>query len=406
MTRARRAAAGGQTLALFAIFAPLVLAFTALGLDAAQVFAERRNAQGAADLAALSGARLLHDGVTPTEQQAARDRALAVALANGYPAAQVTVTTPYAGDDERILVTIDSGVETFFMPILDLFVAGDYADVDVDARAVAYGGYEETEGGDYAIFALEGCPSLSKTVDISGSTSDFIGRVHSNSDIYIGGSSNDFLGPTTYTCGSPAFQNGGGGNTFDPAQSLAPNAPNPEPDPVALVRSDFTCTFTAPSSGMWDLASDGSWWVGGTKSSKTLRAGTYCSGTGSSDGIKLSDSDIRIEDVASAPGGVTFVGQAYIEISGSNFQLRPHEHDVLFVSYGTSDVAMKVAGSGGSWAGIIYAPQGTAEVSGSTNLTVSGSIVAKRVKLNGSVITVDGGSSGGGPGEQRIAITE
>jgi Flp pilus assembly protein TadG len=399
----------GQVLPLFAIVAAGMLAFMALGLDAAQAFVERRNAQGAADLASLSGARFLHDDATETEFAQAREAAWQVAEANGYPRARVTPIVPYEGDPERIEVNIDSEVNTFFAPVLTLFTGNDHSSMDVDARAVAYGGYEEAAGGGFAILALESCGSQEKSVDISGSSTDFIGRVHSNSDLYLSGSTLDFDGPASYSCGGSdyaAFHNGGGDNTFDPAHAFGSYAPSPEPDPIGLLRSDFTCTFNAPSSGMWDLSSNGAWWVGGNKDSKTLRAGTYCSRTGSSDGIKLGDSDIRIEDVASGPGGVTFVGQGYVEISGSDFQLRPHEHNILFFSYGTSDVAMKVSGSGGTWEGIIYAPRGTAEVSGSSNLAITGGIVAKRVKLNGSSLTIDGSSSGGGPGEPYYALTE
>ena len=396
----------GQTLPLFAIIAPIILASMALGLDAAQAFLERRDAQGAADLAALAGARLLHDGATATEQANARAKAVSVAVANGYPATQVTATTPYAGDDEKIRVVIDSGVSTFFAPVLDLLVGGSHATVNVDASAVAYGGYEETGGGEFAILALEGCPSSQKTLDFSGSTIDVTGRVHSNSDVYVSGSSNDFVGTTTHVCGSgyPSFHNGGGGNTFTPPAATAPA----EADPVAKARSYFTpCTYTAPSSGMWDLANNGSWWVGGTKSSKTLRPGIYCSGTGSSDGIKLSDSDIRVlTDIATGAEGVTFVASYSIEVSGSNFQLKPFKDNILFASYGTSDVAIKVAGSGGTWEGVMYAPNGTAEISGSSNLALQGGIVAKRVKLNGSSFSIDGSSDEGGPGDQVIALTE
>jgi hypothetical protein len=404
MTSHRTPRSIGQTLPLFAILLPGMLALMALGLDSAQLFLERRDAQGAADLAALAGVKYLDEvgGVTTTEQANARSAAIANGIANGYAASQVVPRTPVDGDATRIEVSIQSSVDMFFLPALDPIVPGDHSFMDVGARAVADSSRAAGSGGDFAVFALESCPSTQKTVDISGSTIDFIGRVHSNSDIYIAGSSNDFIGGTTHTCPSTSFQNGGGGNTFGPAPTKAPLAPAPEPDPVALARSDFTCTFTAPGSGMWDLSSNGIWWVGGSKSSKTLKPGTYCSRSGSSDGIKLGDSDIVVE----GQGGVTFVGQAYIEISGSNFRLRPHEREVLFVSYGTSDVAIKLSGSGGTWEGIVYAPRGTAEVSGSSNLGISGGIVATRVKLNGSSYSINGTAGQGAPGEQTIALKE
>src|SRR5687767_5531938 len=110
MTQTHRSRARGQALTLFTLVAPVMLAFMALGLDAAHAFLERRDAQGAADLAALAGARFLHDEVTPADQADARAAAVAVGVANGYAAAQVTATTPWGGDVDKIHVNIDSDV--------------------------------------------------------------------------------------------------------------------------------------------------------------------------------------------------------------------------------------------------------------------------------------------------------
>ena len=234
MTDKHRSGGGGQALTLFALVTPVILAFMALGLDAAHAFLERRDAQGAADLAALAGARFLHDDVTadrPGERarRSGRDRR----RERLRRPAQVTATTPYDGAIDKIRVNIDSDVSTFFMPILDLFAGGDHSTVNVDAHAVAYGGYTEGEGGGFAIFALESCPSLQKSVDISGSTSFYIGKVHSNSDVYISGSDLSITGPTTHSCGSgyPSFHDGGGGNTYDPAPTPRPDGPRSRAGP-------------------------------------------------------------------------------------------------------------------------------------------------------------------------------
>ena len=116
------------------------------------------------------------------------------------------------------------------------------------------------------------------------------------------------------------------------------------------------------------------------KGSKRLNPGVYCA-TGSNGILKLSDSDIR--------GTVTFVATSQVEISGSNFTLTAYLNNVLTFSQGTSDVALKLSGSGGTWSGIHYAPNGTAELSGGSNLTVAGGIVAQRVKLNGSSMSIN-----------------
>jgi hypothetical protein len=402
----RPARSAGQVLPLFAIVGAGMLAFMALGLDAAQAFVERRNAQGAADLASLAGARFL-----PDHPDQAKDAAVAVALANHYVIdREQDVHTPYDGDPERILVTIDSDVDTFFMPILGLFLGGDHSSIDVDARAVAYGGYEESGAGGFAMFALEGCAGGEKSIDISGADGSYVGLVHSNSDIYISGGGHVFSGATTSVCG---FHNGDESNTFDPPPATA----DPVVDPVAVTIADFVCDYpdTVDSinawsgqphthSGDWDLAQDGSWWVSGLKSSRTLKPGTYCS-----DGaIKLGDSDIGVQiDDVDGNQGVTFASRTQVEISGSNITLVAHELPdlpILFYSEG-SDLAIKVSGSGNQLEGIFYAPNGTAEISGQSAFNYTGGIIAWRVKFNGSNGTLSAFPSGGGGGHE-IALAE
>jgi hypothetical protein len=78
--------ARGQVLQLFVIFAPITLAFMGLGLDEARLFLERRDAQGAADLAALGAARELTITSDPddlaAEQGLATTKAIDIAAAN------------------------------------------------------------------------------------------------------------------------------------------------------------------------------------------------------------------------------------------------------------------------------------------------------------------------------------
>ena len=398
--RARVRESRGQTLTMFALFAPIVLAIMGLGLDGAQIFLERRNAQTAADLAALSGAVTLLE----SDAASAKAKAKATALANDYANTQVEAVSPYLGQTDRIAVTVTSSVRTHFLPVLGLLGLGDFTNVPISARAVAQTGLVGGTSGGFAIFALQTCPTTQKAVDFSGSTSVVTGDIHSNADVYFSGSSNTVEGATTYVagCGFPAYVNGGGGNTFEET----PTSTTIQPDPIALARTDFTCDFIAPSTGLWDLSNNGAWWVGGTKLSKTLRAGTYCA-RGTTDGsIKLGDSDIRIEDVVAGNGGVTFVAQYQIEISGSNFDLHPHEHGVLFAAYGNTETALKLAGSGGDWQGSMYAPNGTAEISGSSNLNIAGSIVGERVKISGSNFNINGNGGEGGAGPQQLALVE
>ena len=183
MTR-RRPRSRGQTLPLFAILAPLMLALMALGLDAAQLFLERRDAQGAADLAALAG--VVH---LPGDAPGARSAALANGSANGYPVSEISPVTPYAGDARRIEVTIHSKVDTFFLSVLDVLVPGDYATIDVSARAVARAEPGAVNEGDYVLYALQPCGSEKDFEGITwpGNENIIEGSVHSDSGIYISG---------------------------------------------------------------------------------------------------------------------------------------------------------------------------------------------------------------------------
>ena len=114
----------GQTLVFFVILLPGMLAFCALGLDAGNVYVERREMQAAADLAALAAARLLPNVATATA------KAQSIATANGY-ASTVTALTPYGGDATKIEVTITHPIDTFFLRLLGV------STMNVSARSVA-----------------------------------------------------------------------------------------------------------------------------------------------------------------------------------------------------------------------------------------------------------------------------
>ena len=126
---------------------------------------------------------------------------------------------------------------------------------------------------------------------------------------------------------------------------------------------------------MADLSIDGAWWVTGFKSSGQLRPGVYCA----PDGIKLSGFGVtgNVTLVTTGPNGS-------VDISGSGFTLTPYKKNVLVYSAKTGVDAIKIAGSGGSWKGYLYAPHGVLDFSGSGNLSFEGSIIAGSAKLQGS----------------------
>jgi hypothetical protein len=401
----RRPPARGQALPFFALALPVLMAFMALGVDAGNLYLERRAAQGVADLAALTGAKSLPNATN------AKNAAWSVAASNGYPNAQVTPTTPYLGANTKIEVTIRKDVDTFFMPVLSFFAPGDFSSQGIQARAVAIS--EPTVSGSYAVFALNSNCSGSEpalTIDWSGSSNYIDGSVHSQAGVLIGGSGNTVPAPHTFTYECPGQFTESGTNGGIPPENNPEACPgefvntpcleNRDP-PVSFPSGTFNsspnppCNWTA--AGDMDLSSGTSWWHNNTKDSKQLRAGKYCAPNGV---LKLSDSDIRTIDYLGRTG-VTFFARK-IDISGSGFILKPYDRNVLAYATSADPDALKFAGSNGTFTGLLYAPNGTVETSGSTNSTLTGGIVANRVKINGSSLGITGTIGASSAGYQQL----
>jgi hypothetical protein len=363
----------GQVLALFAVLLIGMMWLAALGIDGAQMMLRHREMQSTADLATLAGARSLAEGTTD-----ATSRACAVVIANGYTCpGQGVVTFPGA---LQIRVTITAPVDTFFLRVFGINTVTAAA----PARAM---GIPPVAGGGYAIFAgRSGCSSdPSLTLDWSGSTVNVIGAVHSDGGIKMGGSTNTITGPTTYVCAGQ-FDLSGSGNVFTPAPTTTTDQAYPHPpsgyDYNVPTSTDFPCTFSR--NGDWDLP-------GGA-----LAPGVYCQ-TSTSGTLKLG---------STASGNVTFISRGKIDISASSSVLTPHTKNVLMYAGGSGDSVIKVAGSNMNWAGYVYAPNGQIEYSGSTNNTLSGSIIGNRVKLNGSSLTIDASGLGGETLPAEIRLVE
>lgn len=111
----------GQTIVLIAVAIVGLVGFTALAIDGGNAFSDRRNAQNAADTAALSAAlaKVRNNDWNAIGQT--------IASSNGYDNDNVTnsvnlynppVDGPYAGNNEYIQVIIVSHVNTFFASIV------------------------------------------------------------------------------------------------------------------------------------------------------------------------------------------------------------------------------------------------------------------------------------------------
>ncbi len=123
----------GQAIVLIALAMVGLIGFTALSVDGGTAYINNRQAQNAADSAALSAALTIIRNPDLSEEgirQAAENMAINMAANNGYdisdPAVTVTTNWPpddtsaYAGNNEYVQVIIESQVETFFASVIGI----------------------------------------------------------------------------------------------------------------------------------------------------------------------------------------------------------------------------------------------------------------------------------------------
>lgn len=135
----------------------------------------------------------------------------------------------------------------------------------------------------------------------------------------------------------------------------------------------------------------GAWWVGGSSSSHQLNPGVYCAPSGT---INLS---------SQATGNVTFVASGDVTISAPSSALTPFYQSVLAFTTASGNNAINLSASSGTWSGLLYAPNGQAAVSGSSN-SYAGSIWADTVALSGSNWNLTGAA--GLAGSSKVALVE
>lgn len=342
----------GQVIPLLVVLFPVLVGMIGASADVSIIMMGRRAAQDAADLAALAGASQL-----PEAPNAARDYAIRFAgsngLRNGVNGTRVVATTPYAGDNAKILVTIDDSIPTSFMRLFG------FRGFRVTSRAVA-----KRLGRPYGVFAGGACGQNRSGIVWTGSQGQIAGNVHTNGNLRVAGSGHDFLGDVSYSCSLDAPQ-----ATF----RSPPTQRNAQTPPVSVSRSDLPCTYTFAANT--ELERAGAWWVGGAPTSRQLRPGVYCS----SGPLRLSGSGYS--------GNVTFVVNGGVAMTGSGHNFTPFRNDILIFDDAATSVAFH--GSGGRWGGYIYAPYAEVVFTGSGGFLLAGAIVSAAVTTHGSGWNID-----------------
>ena len=378
----------GVTLIIVAISMMLLMGLAAVAVDGSNLYRERGDTQNAADLAAYAAAYV---GCTGSGDPVVAGKAQAAA--NGFTHDGVNTIVTLAEEGGNWRATVDSTIDGFFSKILGADTLSTSATA-VASCTVVYG---------QVMFAGGVCGP--ETLKWSGSTNTINGDVHSNDGMIISGSVNTVNGATKATA---VIDVTGSGNTFNPPRQDGVPA---EAWSVTFESSDFLpggpveATVGSAYYHYWDGKIDTSvldsqgWWDPVTK---TLDTGVYVA----TDDIDLSDQFLNgTVTLVTAPDGSK---KGVINLSGSDHDLHPYYMGLLAFSdawYGSAVTpdchqvdGIKLSGSDNTWNGLMFAPRSGVELSGSTNVSLNGIVMAYHITVSGSnlqitsnIIETDGG---------------
>ncbi|MEX2552384.1 MAG: pilus assembly protein TadG-related protein [Actinomycetota bacterium] len=374
----------GSVLILVSLSMTVLVGFSALAIDLGFARQRRTQARSSADFAALAGAGVLKTGTIAEAEAAARD----FASRNGFSGEDAEVNIPpTSGSKSGVAGCVQVKPSEQFPTIFGrIFNVGT---ITVASGAVACS--SPGLGGPYAVFA--GSTTCASAVSFSGSNRTINGGVHSNNDMKITSSGTVINGAVDFLNGdAPA-----GNITFNPSTDNPTRLTSPLPYPEFFAIGDYAPggakALLAQSQGKYynagSLAIDEVWLTSINPLfllNKTIPPGLYYT-TGA---IHLNTSGIT-------GTGVTLVtSNGDVKLNGNNLTFTPWDPDGLLIfsnktqsSCSSGQAVIALDGNTHSWTGIMFAPNGPLDFSG-TNVVASlnGRLVAKVVSLSGSSQTI------------------
>ena len=365
----------GQMAFLLVLVLPVVFLFFALPLDAGIWYLDHRLAQNQVDAAALAAVIALPANPNATvDTWLTKNGAVAEDLCdpdvNGpFPQySHTVVTSDTSFDTVRVCVRRQS--PAFFAQLVGI----PY--VYVSAVSTASAAYEPAL---YSIFANHPCPDSDPNLVFSGSDDTVTGAMHSNCNLEFGGNNDSFDGFVTYVGN---FSPSDPSNTCNGGPCYPIGAGN-VPMPINYTYDDVRADCTETMVGDVAMESVEAYWQD-WPTKTLLEPGVYCNEFG-----KITLSGVNVT------GNVTFAANE-VSISGSDFNLTAlwsHPDDlipILVMGFCDCDQAIDASGSGGTWDGTMYAPNGQAKISGGSGLAIGGTIIADEIVISGSDITIVG----------------
>jgi Flp pilus assembly protein TadG len=383
---------------LLALFLVVLVGLVGLGVDGGSLYLHRRGMQNAADAAAFAGARLVGLGQTSTPVIRAEIDKYATKNYVDNPAVNVTAfytdntnthlgaITSAAGivpaNTTGVEVTTTQQAATFFLPVIG------FSNLRVSAVAGARTKLTGAPPKPYNFFAKRSTGlSTSNVIDWSGGGWTIDGIMHSNSDINMSGNNNIINGQVEDVSNSSTENS----KLKPPHQTLTPSTNNPAqstvlPDPLNKTLTDFQLTSDpnyhtiTPAGGTAHQSDFASFLSTGSDGKSYLQPGIYYVNGSINFALGLSKTDAS---------SVTFVATGSIAISSPTMNFTPYSQGVVFFANlgngtPTTTTGFNISGSNGSWSGIAYVPWSNAQVSGSGNTTIAGSVVADTIHVSGS----------------------
>ncbi|MEX2586785.1 MAG: Tad domain-containing protein [Actinomycetota bacterium] len=370
----------GSVAVMVAACLAVLLGFAAFAIDLGDARQHKAQAQNSADFAALAGAGVLKDGTTAGAVAAARD----YVGKNEFPSDAAQVNIPpaagsRAGDAKCAEVVATEDLSTTFARIFGIET------MTVNARAVACA--SPPLGAPYAVFA--GSTTCADAVSFSGANRAVNGGVHSNNDMKVVSNGTVINGIVTYLNGDAPEGNIEYNPSTDNPRRLDNVLPYPDDFDIDDYKPLGSKGLLATDLGQYHYAPVGidETWLAleGLLSGKTVAPGLYYT----PGEIHLGGNDWNGTDVTFVTSGGT------IHLNGNDFNFTPWDPDGLLLFSNKSagcnkgDAVIKLNGDNHTWAGILYAPNGPLDFSG-TNITSSldGRLVANTVHLSGSKQTI------------------
>ena len=365
----------GQMLVLAVLLLVVLIGFLGLVVDVGYAYVQRRFVQNAADAAALAATQELAAGsdqltiwnrideyIARNTPDGARPMSFhAEYLPGGQPIMHAPGSPPAGATGLR--VTASEEHATFFSGVVGFYtmtVSAQASGAIVQSPSTCLGGYAVWADGRTGV----------ADITLSGSDGVVTGQLHSNRDLRVSGSHHTFQGVCEYV---GSYHLAGSSMIFNPSANnprRVPPAPLPVRYDIAVYRPGGKAAVAAEARKKYhyiigDLSLSGS--------NQTL------------DGLYYVTGDVRISG-SRTTGTFTIVAEGQISLSGSNHDMAAYDDGLLFFS-NTSGV--DVSGSSTSWKGVIYAPNGPIDMSGSSNTTYRGSLIGRAVDLSGSGLRID-----------------